>query len=75
MYNYIIISHCLFGSVYLFSKSLELINNLLLENKNCQHKLIIINGLTFVLSSGISLYSFSYLLSNFRAVRILNAGF
>ena len=33
MYNYIILSCFLFGSVFLCSKSLELINRSLLENK------------------------------------------
>jgi hypothetical protein len=56
MYNYIILSSCLFGSVFLFSKSLELINRSLLENKKIPHKLILINGITFVASGSIFLY-------------------
>ena len=58
MYNSIILSCCLFGSVFLFSKSLELINMSLLENKKIPHKLILINGLTFVTSGSIIIYSF-----------------
>ena len=67
MYNSIILSSCLFGSVYLFSKSLELINRSLLENKKMPPKLIIINGLTFMLSGSIIIYSFNFInLSNLK---------
>jgi hypothetical protein len=59
MYNSIILSSCLFGSVYLCSLSLVLINISLLENKKIPKKLIIINGLVFVLSGSILVYSFS----------------
>lgn len=59
MYNSIILSSCLFGSVYLFSKSLELTNKAILENKKISNRLIIINGLVFVMSGSIFLYSFS----------------
>jgi hypothetical protein len=60
------LSSCLFGSVYLMSKSLELINRSVLDNKKMPHELIIFNGLTFVVSSsifigGFTLLSFSYL--------------
>ena len=64
MYNSIILYHlvyCLFGSVYLCSKSLELINKSLLKNKKIPYKLILINGLTFVISSSVLAYSFSLL--------------
>jgi hypothetical protein len=56
MYNYIILSSSLFGSVYLFSTSLKLINRTLLENKKIPHTLILINGLTFGFSGSILLY-------------------
>ena len=59
MYNSIILSSCLFGSFYICSKSLELINTSLLENKKIPRKLILINGLTFVLSGSIIIYSFA----------------
>ena len=59
MYNSIIISSCLFGSVYIFSKSLNLINKLFLEKK-LNHKLLAINGLTFVISGSIFVYSVKY---------------
>ena len=62
MYNSIILCSSLFGSVYLMSISLGLINNSLLENKKIvMHKLIIINGLTYLVSSSIVLYNFSLL--------------
>jgi hypothetical protein len=58
MYNYIVISSCLFGSVYIFSKSLNLINELfLLENTKIPHTLILMNSLTFVISGSIFIYS------------------
>ena len=61
MYKYIILSSCLFGSFYLSSISLGLINRYLLENKKIPHELIIINGLTFFVSSSIFVYNFSLL--------------
>jgi hypothetical protein len=65
MSNSIILSSCLFGSVYLMSKSLELINRSAVDNKKMSPELIIFNGLTFVVSSsifigGFTLLSFSY---------------
>lgn len=60
MYKSIILSSCLFGSIYLCSTSLELINKLLLENKKIPNKLIIINGLVFLVSSSLLVYSFSF---------------
>lgn len=56
MANSIILFTSLFGSVYLMSVSLGLINRILLENKKISRELIIIhviNGLTFVVSSSI----------------------
>jgi hypothetical protein len=53
MSNSIILFSSLFGSVYLMSVSLGLINRCLLENKNIPRELIIINGLTFAISSSI----------------------
>jgi hypothetical protein len=58
MYNSIILSSYLFGYVFLFSKSLELINRSLLENKKIPPKLIIINGLTFIMSGSVIIYTF-----------------
>ena len=57
MFNSIILSSCLFGSVYIFSKSLDAINRSLLENKKISNKLIIINGLTFIISGSVFLYA------------------
>ena len=50
MYHSIILFSSLFGSVYLMSISLGFINRSLLENKKIPRELIIINGLTFVVS-------------------------
>ena len=57
MYNPIILPSCLFGSFYLFSKSLELTNRSFLENKQMPRELFIINGFTIVLSGSIIVYS------------------
>jgi hypothetical protein len=50
MFNYIVLFSSLFGSVYLMSISLGFINNSLLKDKKIPRELIIINGLTFVVS-------------------------
>lgn len=57
MHNSIILSSCLFGSVYLFSKSLELINRPFSENKKIPHELMLINSLTFCISCFVCLYT------------------
>ena len=57
MYKIIILSSCLFGSIYLSSISLYMINKSLLENKKVPNVLILINGFTFALSSSIFLYN------------------
>jgi hypothetical protein len=62
MSNSIILSSSLFGSVYLMSISLGLINESLLENKKIPNNLIIINGLTFIISGSVFLYGISYTL-------------
>ena len=41
MRNSIILSSCLFGSIYLFSQSLEFINRSQLEKKQLPYKLIL----------------------------------
>ena len=61
MYKSIILSSCLFGSFYLCSTSLSCINRALLENKKISNALIIINGLTFLVSGSIVVYNFSLL--------------
>jgi hypothetical protein len=53
MYNRIILSSCLFGSVYLFSKSLQLINRQLLEGKKIPRSLLIMNGIILMTSGAI----------------------
>lgn len=58
MYNSIILSSYLFGSFYLCSTSLLLINRSLLENKKLPNELIIINGLTFLVSGSMVVYNY-----------------
>jgi len=71
MYDYIILSSCLFGSVYIFSKSLELINMSLLENKKIPRKLIVINGLAFIISGSIIICNFKLVNSSyFKSSRV-----
>jgi hypothetical protein len=65
MSNSIILFSSLFGSVYLMSISLGFINRRLLENKKIPRELIIINGLTFVVSTSIFIGD---ALSNFRTI-------
>ena len=48
--NNIILSAGLFGSCYLFGKSLQLINESLLYNKKVPNELHVLNILTFMLS-------------------------
>ena len=55
MYNSIIIASALFGSVYLSSISMHLLNNALLENKP-NNKLLVLNGCTFLVTGSIFLY-------------------
>lgn len=64
MSNSIILFSTLFGSVYLLSTSLILINNSLVKNKRPSTELIIINGLTFVVSGYIFI---SVSLSNLKS--------
>ena len=61
MSNSIILFSSLFGSVYLMSISLGLINKSFLENKKIPRELIIINGLTFVVSTSIFIRGFTLL--------------
>ena len=56
MYHSIILSACLFGSVYICSTSLQSINMSFLENKKIQNNFIIINGLTFIISGSVFFY-------------------
>ena len=56
MYNSIIIASTLFGSVYLCSTSIILLNRTLLEKK-LNKNLLIINGCTFLVSASIFLYT------------------
>ena len=62
MSNSIILSSCLLGSVYLFSTSLTAINMSFLENKKIPNKLMIVNGLTCIVSGSVFLYNISFTL-------------
>jgi len=71
MYNSIILYSSLFGSYYLFSQSLGLTNRALLENKKIPTELIIINGLTLVLSGSMIIYSFNLIkLPHFKCEKL-----
>lgn len=59
MYNSIILSSCLFGSVYLNVKSIEQINMLFIQNKSIPNRLIILNSLCFTFTS-LNIYMISY---------------
>jgi hypothetical protein len=53
MFNTITICSTLFGSVYLCSVSLALINNSLLEEKKISKQVMLLNGLTFLASGSV----------------------
>ena len=57
MNHSIILSSCLFGSVYLYSTSLHAINQSFLENKKISNKFILINGFTCIISGSVFLYT------------------
>jgi hypothetical protein len=56
----IILSSCVFGSVYLFSQSLDLINRSYKYNETPNTKLLFINGLTLFVSGSIFVSSNLY---------------
>jgi hypothetical protein len=62
MYNHIILSFSLFGSIFLFSTSLILTNKTLLEYKKIPNKVFLLNGLTMFVSGSIIVYFFKSLL-------------
>ena len=66
MHNSIILSAGLFGSVYLCGISFVLINNSMMENGKMPNKLIVFNGLTFMISGSIVAYGFRHLLTFLR---------
>jgi hypothetical protein len=55
--NSIILSAGLFGSVYLCSTTLTLINMAHIENKKMPNKLIVLNGLTFIMTGSLVIYT------------------
>ena len=65
MYNHIILSSSLFGSIFLFSTSLILTNRALLEDKKVPNGVFIINGLTMLVSGSIIVgYNYNLLTSS-----------
>jgi hypothetical protein len=70
MYNSIVLSSCIFGSVFMFSKSVELMNKSISEYGEIPDKLIAINGLTAMFSGFVFVYSFALLdLPSFSSVK------
>ncbi len=59
--NSIILSAGLFGSVYLCSTTLTLINMAHIENKKMPNDLIILNGFTFIMTGSLVIYTFAAL--------------
>ena len=72
MSNSIILFSSLFGSVYLMSISLGLINRSFLEDKKIPRELIIINGFTFAVSGYIFISASLSNLSHFKCSRVYN---
>jgi hypothetical protein len=72
MYNHIILSSFLFGSIFLFSTSLTLTNMALLKDKKIPNEVFVLNVLTMIVSgSMIVYYNFSLLnLSHFKSSRV-----
>jgi hypothetical protein len=59
--NSIILSAGLFGSVYLCSKTLTLINITHIENIKIPNGLIVLNGFTFIMTGSLVIYTFAAL--------------
>lgn len=59
--NYIILSTGLFGSVYLCSTTLTLINMTYIENKKMPNELIVLNWLTFIITGSLVICTFEAL--------------
>jgi len=56
IYNSVIISSCIFGSVNIFISSLKLINESFSENKKVPLAINIINGLSMLVSGSTFIY-------------------
>lgn len=61
MLNSIILSSCLIGSVYIHSKSLDLIKIFLLQKKQVPQQLILMNVCSFMMSSYLIMYNLKML--------------
>jgi hypothetical protein len=62
MYKSIILSSCLCGSVYIFSKSLEFLNKSLENDKKWSYK-VVINGLTFIVTGSLYMYNVQHIIN------------
>lgn len=56
MENTIVLSACLFGSVYIFGTSLRLINESCLEERAVTDKVNMMNGITGIMSGLVFMY-------------------
>ena len=65
MSNHIILSSCLYGSVFLFAVSLALTNKALLEDKKIPKELYILNCSTMLATGSIVIYNFGLHLFSF----------
>jgi hypothetical protein len=65
--NNIVLSAGLFGSCYLFGKSLQLINESLLHNKNIPNELHVLNILTFMLSGSVAVANYCVLYKQLKS--------
>jgi hypothetical protein len=59
--NSIILSAGLFGSAYLCSTTLTLINMTYIENIKIPNGLVVLNGFTFIMTGSLVIYTFSTL--------------
>jgi len=56
MYDCIIVSTLSFGSIYIFTTSLKLINHSILMKKNISMPIYLLNGLTMIISGTTFIY-------------------
>lgn len=66
MHKTILLSGYLFGTVYLFSDTLKIINKMSTENKEIPNKLILLNGFTLAITGSLVLYNFKLAFSSLK---------
>jgi len=59
--NSIILSAALFGSIYLCSTTLTIINMTYIKDIKMPNELILLNGFTFIMSGSLVIYAFTAL--------------